>query len=100
MNSNSITSQSTHVGFESLKDYNVVVITEICLQPDAVFLCDTCRENNVGFIYACALGLSGFTFIDFGDKYMIKDTNGEREHLAYEQKVHTMGHKNVMKSCR
>jgi len=67
-------------GFESLKDYNVVVITEMCPQPNAVSLCDTCRENNVGFIYASALGFSGFTFLDFGDKYMIKDTNGEREH--------------------
>jgi ubiquitin-activating enzyme E1 len=36
-----------------------------------------CRSKNVGFIYAGNLGLYGFAFVDFGDKHLVSDVNGE-----------------------
>ena len=37
---------------------------------------ENCRENNIGFIYSCSFGISGFIFIDFGKDFIIKDSNG------------------------
>jgi ubiquitin-activating enzyme E1 len=65
------------LGFESIVDYNVVVFTEIIPQANAVEINKICHENKIGFIYCAAMGLSGFTFVDFGDNHMIRDDNGE-----------------------
>jgi ubiquitin-activating enzyme E1 len=36
-----------------------------------------CRENRIGFIYTAALGLAGYTFVDFGDEFIVENENGE-----------------------
>lgn len=42
-----------------------------------VALNDACRRKDIGFIYAGNLGLYGFTFVDFGNKHLVLDPNGE-----------------------
>ena len=37
---------------------------------------EVCRNINIGFIYSCSFGLSGFIFSDFGNNFTIKDQNG------------------------
>jgi len=38
---------------------------------------EACRANKTGFILAETLGGAGFVFVDFGDKHVITDADGE-----------------------
>ena len=63
--------------------YDVIVLTEIFEDILKVIeINDLCRECNKGFILAQCLGAYGYTFVDFGDKFMCKDKNGE-EHDSF-----------------
>jgi ubiquitin-activating enzyme E1 len=62
---------------EVLKNFNVVVFTEFLSREKAEEFSKICHQNNIGFIYSCAMGLSGFTFVDFGENHLIRDENGE-----------------------
>lgn len=57
--------------------YNVVIITEFFKRAEITKLNTLCRNNNIGFIYTALLGIYGFCFVDFGDKFYINDENGE-----------------------
>jgi ubiquitin-activating enzyme E1 len=70
-------SNITTFNMEMLLNYNVVVMTEMYKHTDLIEINRICHENKIGFIYTCSLGLSGFTFVDFGDNHMIRDDNGE-----------------------
>ena len=64
---------------EKIKNFNVVVITEL---QTIYFLSQIdlfCRneKNNIKFIYGICLGLAGYIFVDFGLTHIIKDPNGE-----------------------
>jgi len=41
-----------------------------------------CRSKGIGFIYSGNLGLYGFAFVDFGDKFKCFDANGEEPRNA------------------
>ena len=56
--------------------YNVVVFTELHPINFLIQINNTCRQNNIKFIYACCLGLAGYIFTDFGDKHTIFE-NGQ-----------------------
>jgi ubiquitin-activating enzyme E1 len=60
-----------------LKNYDVVCITEVLPRELLEAINNICRENNSGFIYSAATGMSGFTFVDFGAEHIIRDANGE-----------------------
>ena len=60
-----------------IKEFNVVVITEIMDLELLYKIDETCRENKIGFIYSCVFGVSGFVFDDFGKEHFIHDKNGE-----------------------
>ena len=62
--------------FKNLKKYNVIVISEIMDENTLIKLDEDCRNNNIGFIYSCSFGISGFIFSDFGKNFFIKDPNG------------------------
>ena len=62
--------------FKNLKKYNVILISEIMDENMLIKLDEDCRNNNIGFIYSCSLGISGFIFTDFGNNFIIKDRNG------------------------
>lgn len=38
---------------------------------------NSAEKKNIGFIVAGNLGLYGYTFVDFGDKFTVFDKNGE-----------------------
>lgn len=38
---------------------------------------DYVRTKNIGFILSTSFGPSGFTFLDFGDEFIVTDTDGE-----------------------
>ena len=59
-----------------IKEFDVVVITEIMNSNIIYKINKECHENNKGFIYALSLGLMGFVFSDFGAKHLILDKTG------------------------
>ncbi len=68
---------------ENIKKFNVIIITEIMKLENLIELNDICRKNNIKFIYALNLGLTGYLFNDFGDEHYIYDFNGEKN-LTYD----------------
>ena len=52
--------------------YNMIILTNHIDYS----ISELCRKNNIGFIMAYSLGLSGCVFNDFGKKYTISDIDG------------------------
>ena len=68
--------------YDKINEYNFVIITEIMKTKELYNINDICRKNNIGFIYTCNLGLTGFLFNDFGEKHRIYNENG-KDNLVY-----------------
>ena len=68
--------------FQAILNYNMVIITEIMKTEILFKINETCRKNNIGFIYSGNFGLTGFLFLDFGPNHIIIDENGE-ENASY-----------------
>ena len=62
--------------------YDVVIISEFISEEEVIKINSFCRKNNIGFIYACELGIYGFCFVDFGDSFYVKDESG-KDPLSY-----------------
>ena len=66
-----------------IKEFDVVLITEI-MKSDLIHKINKeCHENNKGFIYAASLGLMCFAFSDFGSKHKILDKTGREKGKFY-----------------
>ena len=63
--------------FSILDKFRMVVISEMINLEMAETLDKYCRNKKIGFIYAVSLGLTGFAFNDFGDDFIVTDSNGE-----------------------
>ena len=59
------------------KNYDVVVLTELISQKESIEIDAVCRKNNIVFIYAAALGLTGFIFTDFGNYHKINEKSNK-----------------------
>jgi len=61
-----------------VKDFNIVVLTE-SIPSKSVELNEFCRAQTptIGFICCELYGLSGSLFVDFGDKFLCRDKDGE-----------------------
>lgn len=57
--------------------YSIVGITQFSPKNFVIELDNFCRNNNIGFIYGIELGINGFYFVDFWDKFIVKDQNNE-----------------------
>lgn len=70
---------SGEVTTEFLSDFDVVCFTDCYDRDFLIKIDDFCRsrEKPIGFIWAGAMGLYGWTFVDFGDAHMIFDKDGE-----------------------
>lgn len=56
----------------------MVCVTELFDNIDKIIEADEfCRSKNIGFIFSCTFGPSGFTFLDYGNDFTITDPNGE-----------------------
>ena len=63
---------------ELWKLYSLVIVTELFWSSEQLFrINEAWRENGTGFILAQTLGLYGYTFVDFGDNFVIQDLDGE-----------------------
>lgn len=62
-----------------VKEFAVVVCTDQT-QERQLELNRLCRENNVAFISTSTHGVFASVFCDFGEKFKVVDTNGERAH--------------------
>jgi ubiquitin-activating enzyme E1 len=63
---------------EICKDYDVVVVTELFGSTEGLFkLNEDLRAENKGFILSLSLGAYGFTFVDYGNEFMVHDETGE-----------------------
>ena len=72
---------------DKIIDFDIIIITEIMNTENLFKINDKCHNNNVGFIYSLALGLSGFIFCDFGPKHIIIDPSGkERKTIVFYKK--------------
>ena len=68
---------------EKIKNFDVVIITEMMKLEELYEFDDICRKNNVYFIYTLNLGLTGYLFNDFGKNHSVYDLNGEKK-LLYD----------------
>ena len=59
--------------------YNIVIICEILETEKLEELNDICQQNNIGFIYGLALGLSFYCFVDYGEHVILNKNNKEPE---------------------
>ena len=80
-------------GFDILlkiKEYNVLVITEITDKKKLFLMNEECRKHKIGFIYAADIGITGFCFVDFGE-HTITDKNGEECKTYIIKKISNKG---------
>jgi len=61
----------------SIQNYNIIVITELISNKLLNEINEICRANNIGLIYGAVLGLLTFTFVDFGENFIIQNENGK-----------------------
>ena len=62
---------------KNIKNYDILIITEMFDYKTIIEFNDICREKNIKFIYAATLGLSGFVFNDFGEDHIIINKTGD-----------------------
>ena len=74
-----------------LKQFNIVIFTEFANLEFLYKVNEMLREVKRCFIYACASGLFGFVFTDFGKEFLIRDS------CEYEYKAHAI--KCISKGC-
>ena len=68
---------------ENLKNYNIVVFTEIQSKDFLIKINDECRNKNINFIYSFCFGLTGGIFTDFGPNHIIIDPDGKESKSYY-----------------
>ena len=69
--------------FDSLKIFNIIIMTEICCSNVIRKIESYCYENNKGFIYCGCFGLFGFIFNNFGKKFIIEEPNLNQKRTYY-----------------
>lgn len=69
---------ATTFSLDSLANYNVVCVTEIFENINKVVeINEFCRSKNIGFILSTIYGAAGFSFVDYGDEFIVTDEDGE-----------------------
>jgi ubiquitin-activating enzyme E1 len=65
------------LSLEDHGNYNVVVYTQVSNIDNCIAVDEFCRAKNIGFILASTYGAAGFTFVDYGNEFMVTDQDGE-----------------------
>jgi len=66
------------VNSDLCKDYDVVIVTELFQSTEELFkLNEDLREQNKGFILSQTMGAYGYTFVDYGENFIVRDATGE-----------------------
>ena len=78
LNSNVIVSTSTEILTDDyLNKFNLIVFCDYNLY-DLFGHSKYCHDNNIKFIMANSHGLYGYVFCDFGEKFTVNDSDGEK----------------------
>ena len=64
--------------FTILKNYQMVILTEIINLEAAEIIDQYCRSKKIAFVYAGQFGLSSFLFTDFGEDFIVEDLDGKK----------------------
>ena len=68
-----------------IKDFNIIIITEIMDLEKLIKINEICRNNNIGFIYSLSLGLTFYCFVDF-QEHIINDLyNKDKKKIFYKK---------------
>ena len=73
-----VETKSTSLTNDILKKCNTVVICEQ-LATSQIKYNNFCRKNNIKFILANTVGVVGSIFCDFGENFIVNDTDGEEQ---------------------
>ena len=66
------------MSLEDHAQFSVVTYTEIFSNIDhAIEVNEFCRSRSIGFILSLPYGAAGFTFLDYGNEFIVNDPNGE-----------------------
>jgi ubiquitin-activating enzyme E1 len=60
-----------------MKDFNVIVLIDQSHKTQ-LEVSDYCHANNIAFIIGDTRGVFGMIFCDFGENFVVSDTNGEQ----------------------
>jgi ubiquitin-activating enzyme E1 len=71
----------------SIEFYDIIIITELININLLNKINIICREKHKGLIYGAVLGLITFIFVDFGEKFTIKNLNGEEPKKFYIKNI-------------
>lgn len=63
---------------EDHASYHVVNYTQVSNIDHAIEVNEFCRARNIGFILSATYGPCGFTFLDYGNEFMVNDLDGEQ----------------------
>ena len=69
-----------------IKEYDVIVITEIMELEKLIKINETCRKNKKGFIYCLSFGLNFYCFVDFGE-HIINNLNNKEIKKFYIKNI-------------
>lgn len=78
---------STDLSHETLKNFQVVVLTNSS-HSERLEIGEFCHDNGIKFISCCMNGLAGGIFCDFGEEHVVYDSNGEACKSVMVAKVH------------
>ena len=81
---------------EIIKNFSFIIITEFIAKNIIDKISDKCRENKIGFLYGCQLGIASFIFEDFGEKHIILNPFG-KEIIHYPINEIKKGKKTLIK---
>ena len=62
-----------------IKEYDVIVISDIMELGELIKINEICRKNKKGFIYCLSLGLNFYCFVDFGEHIINNLYNKEKK---------------------
>ena len=69
---------------DTCKDYDLVIVTELFHTIEEFWILnEALRAERKGFILSQTLGVYGYTFVDFGDDFIIYDEDGEEPQEYY-----------------
>ena len=63
--------------YESIPNYNVVVLTDFLPKNNIIKIDEICAKHNIKFLFGMNMGLFGFIFSNFGKNHTIIDKDGK-----------------------
>ncbi|KAF4665794.1 hypothetical protein FOL47_004423 [Perkinsus chesapeaki] len=72
-----VRTMSGPLGDAALSDFDVVVLCDVHDRDERIRIDNYCRQHGIGSIATDIYGLAGRIFVDYGDKFIVHDKDGE-----------------------